>query len=278
VFQNIVERKIDWMEDIIQLSPETRDLMEKLMCTDVSLRLGSESSQDVQDHEWFRAIKWDTLWQEPAPFIPASVDIEDTGYFDDRGADIIQKTDFEDFSVEKGTDFGESVYKNLQVLERENQKIVSRIKQDHPLGEGWLQKRRESIPLIIPGITSPTKSHRLSHVRHNSASPTTSFSHSNLSPNVHESPKGYMKERAISSIERVNSISEFKWGSTDMQLEVLIADNNPVTSKMLETILKDCNCTVVTDGSDCLKILSRLKFDFIFVKQDLPLCKLNVLS
>nr|KAJ3418581.1 hypothetical protein HK105_008140 [Polyrhizophydium stewartii] len=85
VFENILMRRIDWHEDEVEVSPHARDLMERLMCSDIDARLGSNGAREVRAHPWFADVEWDTLWQAKASFIPKTSNIEDTDYFDDRG-------------------------------------------------------------------------------------------------------------------------------------------------------------------------------------------------
>ncbi|KAF9304649.1 hypothetical protein BGZ74_000976 [Mortierella antarctica] len=86
VFENILNRDIDWHESELEISPEARDFMERLMCTDVERRLGANGADEVKNHPFFKEINWETLLSERPAFVPAPADIEDTDYFDVRGA------------------------------------------------------------------------------------------------------------------------------------------------------------------------------------------------
>ncbi|KAF9193325.1 hypothetical protein BGZ51_003599 [Haplosporangium sp. Z 767] len=86
VFENILSRDIDWHESEIEISPEARDFMERLLCSDPESRLGSNGADEVKNHPFFKDINWDTLLSERPAFVPAPADIEDTEYFDVRGA------------------------------------------------------------------------------------------------------------------------------------------------------------------------------------------------
>lgn len=86
VFENILSRRIDWHEDVVQISPEARDFMEKLMTLDPQKRLGYNGAEEVKAHPFFKSINWDTLMTESPSFIPQPTDMEDTDYFDARGA------------------------------------------------------------------------------------------------------------------------------------------------------------------------------------------------
>jgi CheY-like chemotaxis protein len=74
------------MESELELSPEARDFMERLLCTDPEQRLGFNGAEEVKNHPFFKDINWDTLLSERPAFVPAPADIEDTEYFDVRGA------------------------------------------------------------------------------------------------------------------------------------------------------------------------------------------------
>ncbi|KAI9323113.1 hypothetical protein BX666DRAFT_2021869 [Dichotomocladium elegans] len=86
VFENILSRRIDWHEDVVDISPEARDFMEKLMTLDVDKRLGANGAEEVKAHPFFKGINWDTLLTESPAFVPQPDDMEDTMYFDLRGA------------------------------------------------------------------------------------------------------------------------------------------------------------------------------------------------
>lgn len=96
VFQNILARKIDWPEDdVCQVSEEAKDLMNRLMCTDPTKRLGanmddkfSSGGEEIRNHPWFADVNWSSLRDDEASFIPAPENPEDTEYFDSRGATL----------------------------------------------------------------------------------------------------------------------------------------------------------------------------------------------
>lgn len=96
VFQNILNRRINWPEEADELvTPEAKDLMNKLMTINPEERLGSNASEkypnggaEVRAHPWFADINWDTLLEDEAQFVPAPENPEDTEYFDARGATL----------------------------------------------------------------------------------------------------------------------------------------------------------------------------------------------
>lgn len=89
MFENILSRRIDWHEGDVEVSKEARDFMEQLMTLDPSKRLGSKGAQSVKDHPFFKDINWDTLLVEQPSFVPNPEDMEDTDYFDNRGASMM---------------------------------------------------------------------------------------------------------------------------------------------------------------------------------------------
>lgn len=86
VFVNILSREIEWHESEVEISPEARDFMECLLCSEPTKRLGYNGADEVKKHPFFKDIEWDTLLSERPAFVPAPADIEDTDYFDVRGA------------------------------------------------------------------------------------------------------------------------------------------------------------------------------------------------
>jgi serine/threonine-protein kinase RIM15 len=105
VFQNILARRIHWPdEEDYEVSEEAKDLMNKLMCLDPAQRLGSNVEEkfesggaEIRNHPWFSDVDWDSLRETEASFIPALQDVEDTEYFDARGATMQNfSTEFDD--------------------------------------------------------------------------------------------------------------------------------------------------------------------------------------
>ncbi|RCH94362.1 hypothetical protein CU097_013608, partial [Rhizopus azygosporus] len=179
VFENILSRRIDWHEDMIEISPEARDFMERLMTLDPTKRLGYHGAEEVKQHPFFKSINWDTLLTESPSFIPQPAGMEDTDYFDARGAtmnipneatsdeqldesakaqverakaiireqnpenviplaDKHGKTAYAEKSKKESTDgddsdntdFGTFMYKNLPVLEKANEDMIRKIRND----------------------------------------------------------------------------------------------------------------------------------------------------
>lgn len=160
VFQNILERKIDWPpEDEYELSPEAKDLMNRLMCTDPSKRLGANidgkyasGGEEIKNHPWFADINWGTLREDEASFVPASENPEDTEYFDARGATMQNfAAEFEDQAVSSsgtpGADYPDRPHDALSRVRSQVQ--VNSVK-------------RSLMPLHIPPHVREGRSRRLS--------------------------------------------------------------------------------------------------------------------
>ncbi|KAK4142593.1 uncharacterized protein C8A04DRAFT_13090 [Dichotomopilus funicola] len=96
VFENILARRIHWPDESEdEVSPEAKDLINKLLCMDPHQRLGSNrdesfqsGGEEIRHHPWFAEVNWDTLLQDEAQFVPQLEDPEDTEYFDARGATL----------------------------------------------------------------------------------------------------------------------------------------------------------------------------------------------
>ncbi|KAH8674636.1 putative Serine/threonine-protein kinase cek1 [Tricladium varicosporioides] len=96
VFENILARRISWPdEEDFDVSPEAKDLMNKLLCLDPRQRLGANNDEkfscggdEIRNHSWFEGTNWEKLLEDDAQFVPAPENPEDTEYFDARGATL----------------------------------------------------------------------------------------------------------------------------------------------------------------------------------------------
>jgi serine/threonine-protein kinase RIM15 len=96
VFENILARRIHWPDESEdEVSPEAKDLINKLLCSDPQQRLGANRDEkfqsggdEIRHHPWFSDVNWDTLLQDEAQFVPQPENPEDTEYFDARGATL----------------------------------------------------------------------------------------------------------------------------------------------------------------------------------------------
>ena len=191
VFENILNRAIYFDEDV-DISEEARDFIERLICLDVSSRLGTKTgSAEVKEHRFFHDINWDTLPTDSPNFKPQVDKLDDTSYFDTRGvsnklSDLVAEeegdgaeTDLDSDSVsvdlsklklgpsggESNADFGTFVYKNLLALERANNAMVQKLRSDGITGGGG--SSRDS----IRSDSSDNVSGSSSKIRHRSLPP-----------------------------------------------------------------------------------------------------------
>lgn len=80
-FQNILQRNISWPED---MSPEARDLIDKLLALDPRQRLGFNGAEEIKSHPFFKSINWKTILTQEPYFKPKIENLQDTSYFDPR--------------------------------------------------------------------------------------------------------------------------------------------------------------------------------------------------
>ena len=83
IFENILDRNIQWPSDI-ELSPNLKDLLERLLCLDENDRLGSRGAMEVKIHPWFDGVDWSDLSRQKAAFVPSTTSDTDTSYFMER--------------------------------------------------------------------------------------------------------------------------------------------------------------------------------------------------
>ncbi|KAI0175634.1 hypothetical protein GGR52DRAFT_320835 [Hypoxylon sp. FL1284] len=96
VFENILARKIMWPDEPDDdVSPDAKDLINKLLCIDPKQRLGANredkyasGGEEIRSHPWYEGMNWDSLLQDDAQFVPQPENPEDTEYFDARGATL----------------------------------------------------------------------------------------------------------------------------------------------------------------------------------------------
>ncbi|KAI0307263.1 hypothetical protein B0F90DRAFT_1622303 [Multifurca ochricompacta] len=220
VFENILSRRIEWLEEYIDYSIEARDFMERLLTVDPIRRLGANGADEVKAHPWFAGIEWDKVTTTEAAFIPQVTDPESTDYFDPRGA-ILQL--FEDdqpvptmqSSLQQGSvgidvphseavpvprggrdattpaddEFGTFSFKNLPVLKQANDDVIRKLRTDqmapitHTLSEsgvGHTRKRSMSAKKKVP--SSVVTSFDAKSTITNPPSPATSTSSIASSP------------------------------------------------------------------------------------------------
>ncbi|KAK7404232.1 hypothetical protein VNO78_04942 [Psophocarpus tetragonolobus] len=83
IFDNIINRDIQWPKIPEEISFEAYDLINKLLNENPVQRLGATGATEVKRHAFFKDINWDTLARQKAMFIP-SAEALDTSYFMSR--------------------------------------------------------------------------------------------------------------------------------------------------------------------------------------------------
>ncbi|KAK7341064.1 hypothetical protein VNO80_23988 [Phaseolus coccineus] len=83
IFDNIINRDIQWPKIPDEISFEAYDLINKLLNENPVQRLGATGATEVKRHAFFKDINWDTLARQKAMFIP-SAEALDTSYFMSR--------------------------------------------------------------------------------------------------------------------------------------------------------------------------------------------------
>ncbi|KAJ1862462.1 rim15, signal transduction response regulator, partial [Coemansia sp. RSA 2703] len=168
VFHKILSADIDFFDDlrrqmsqqdddeegeIPEITPEARDFITRLLCRDPRRRLGAGGAAEVKSHPFFHGINWSTLLDTQPAFVPQTENVEDTDYFDTRGAtldtaaaELYPQTDDE-------TKFGSSQKTN------DNRQSVTRSLEDsssHPvISSGVSLSRSRTVPLTV---TEPRES------------------------------------------------------------------------------------------------------------------------
>ena len=56
------------------LSPESHDLIERLLTLDPEKRLGNNGIKELKEHSFFSEFNWDKIMEMPAPFRPVGRD------------------------------------------------------------------------------------------------------------------------------------------------------------------------------------------------------------
>lgn len=159
VFQNILDRRIQWPdEEEDMISEEAKDLMNRLMCTDPTKRLGANTEEkfasggeEIRNHPWFADMNWSSLREDEASFIPAPENPEDTEYFDTRGAAMQDFTEFDDQGTSSaGTPSADYPERPHDALSRVRSQIHVNT------------QKRGLIPLHIPAHVREGRTRRLS--------------------------------------------------------------------------------------------------------------------
>ena len=135
VFENILSRKIEWPPEEAEVSAEAKDLINRLMSVNPRERLGanigekfSDGGEEIRRHPWFADIDWNTINEAEPSFIPNPENLEDTEYFDPRGASTETfAAEFEDQAPSPvptpGADYPDRPHDALSALSRVRNQI-----------------------------------------------------------------------------------------------------------------------------------------------------------
>ena len=183
VFDNIISRRIEWHDELVDFMPEARDFMERLMVVNPAMRLGANGAPEVKAHGWFSDIEWDKVMHSKAQFIPQITDPESTDYFDPRGATSLLFQDDDQVALQtrppvdspgseelmqsttlplpmlppsgppsSNDDFGAFSFKNLPVLKHANDEVIRKLRSDNLIQlsqslteQGSMHTRRKSL-------------------------------------------------------------------------------------------------------------------------------------
>lgn len=95
VFNNILNRDIEWPQDDEALSAEAVEAVEQLLEMDPTKR---PAAKEMQEMLYFNCIDWKNIQCMKPPFIPSPDDPSDTCYFDARNA--LQQIKLSQFDAE----------------------------------------------------------------------------------------------------------------------------------------------------------------------------------
>lgn len=68
------------------MSPECRDLIDRLLALDPKARLGHRGAGEIKLHPWFEGVGWPSLSRSKAAFVPSLDGDTDTSYFSSKQA------------------------------------------------------------------------------------------------------------------------------------------------------------------------------------------------
>jgi serine/threonine-protein kinase RIM15 len=228
VFQNILARNIHWPSDEdCQVSPEAKDIMNKLMCSDPAKRLGANAEdnfvsggEEIRRHAWFADINWDTLREDEASFVPAPENAEDTEYFDTRGATLQNfAPEFEDQATSSagtpGADYPDRPHDALSRVRTQINSI-----------------KRGLMPLHIPPHVRDGRSRRLSEPL--AADDFGSFSFKNL-PVLEKANKDVIQKLRAEAMQAQNKASSM--GSPAVSSPAPSLESSPILPMPLKRTL-----------------------------------------
>lgn len=228
MFENILSGRIEWHEEWVDFSQQTRDFMKQLLALDPIQRLGSRGAEEVKAHPFFSGIDWDKVTTTEAAFIPQVTDPESTDYFDPRGAipqlfhdddqiavtgqamaESPELTDTasppaqpipssgsrDNITSPSSDDFGSFSFKNLPILKQANDDVIRKLKTDqmaplsHAFSEtGSSHQRKRSVSQRLKKPPSVITNMDPKFTTNNPPSPATSTSSIASSPSQASQP------------------------------------------------------------------------------------------
>ena len=103
--------------DDAPISPEARDLIERLLC-DADQRLGTHGVEEIKSHKFFKGLKWDSLYKMVPPYRPVVSHELDTRNFEDFEEDesMRKRSGATEVDGVKDTNFIGYTYKNVEIV------------------------------------------------------------------------------------------------------------------------------------------------------------------
>lgn len=209
VFENILNQNIQWPDtpppnennDCVP-SDHAVDLIKKLLSFNQTERLGTNGgATEIKAHSFLSGIKWDTLWDEEASFIPVSDNPESTDYFDPRGADT-QPFLGDNFALEEDEDENKSENTSDGSPGSYSGKIGSN---DPTVPFPGRKDQRSKFPLHIPPHVLNARNRRLSEPA--VQDDFGNFAFKNL-PMLDKANKSTLSRIVTENMERRNSFTE----------------------------------------------------------------------
>ncbi|KAJ1943733.1 rim15, signal transduction response regulator, partial [Kickxella alabastrina] len=154
VFRNILSAEVDFYDElreqlaqeggdddeaVPEITPEARDFITRLLCRDPRRRLGYGGASEVKAHAFFYGIDWTTLLETQPAFVPQTESMEDTEYFDARGATLDLGPEADSIAECGAGSMKETISRSLEELS-----VAPEIGQSVPL------RRQNTVPLPLP--------------------------------------------------------------------------------------------------------------------------------
>lgn len=191
--------------------------MEQLMTLDPSKRLGSKGAQSVKDHPFFKDINWDTLLIEQPSFVPNPEGMEDTDYFDSRGA-CMMPTSSSSSSSASST--------QSKIKEKQNNDNKQKIKEKNKL--------EDKIQLDTEAKAKVDRANAIIQEQH-PVNVAISSQPSSKKQNVHSSKPSSNQKTKLSSPKRTGSSDEIEDGA---DFGTFVYKNLPVLERANEDTIR----------------------------------------